>query len=137
LHSFGVRVAIICFFKGFESLQSAYYKDTVRSLYEELHTTFLFRPNICNQSLPEDLQISLCARAFTSVFRTRRMVFTNLGYEFLTRTGEATDRSIRTVEEERCHFNSLNAELNPICHLLALLEAHHILHFRFFIPCIL
>jgi hypothetical protein len=26
-------------------------------------------------------------------------------------------------------FNPLNAELNPICHLLALLEAHHILHF--------
>jgi hypothetical protein len=26
------------------------------------------------------------------------------------------------------HFNSLNAELNPICHLLALLGAHHILH---------
>jgi len=25
-------------------------------------------------------------------------------------------------------FNSLNAELNPICHLLALLAAHHILH---------
>ena len=25
-------------------------------------------------------------------------------------------------------FNLLNAELNPICHLLALLEAHHILH---------
>jgi len=25
-------------------------------------------------------------------------------------------------------FNSLNAELNPICHLLALLGAHHILH---------
>jgi len=24
--------------------------------------------------------------------------------------------------------NSLNAELNPVCHLLALLEAHHILH---------
>ena len=24
--------------------------------------------------------------------------------------------------------NSLNAELNPICHLLALLGAHHILH---------
>jgi hypothetical protein len=27
------------------------------------------------------------------------------------------------------HFNSLHAELNPICHLLALLEAHHIFHF--------
>jgi len=25
-------------------------------------------------------------------------------------------------------FNPLNAELNPICHLLALLEAHQILH---------
>ena len=24
--------------------------------------------------------------------------------------------------------NTLNAELNPICHLVALLEAHHILH---------
>jgi hypothetical protein len=27
-----------------------------------------------------------------------------------------------------CEFNTLNAELNPICHLLALLGAHHILH---------
>jgi len=26
-------------------------------------------------------------------------------------------------------FNPLNAEINPICNLLALLEAHHILHF--------
>jgi hypothetical protein len=26
------------------------------------------------------------------------------------------------------YINSLNAELNSICHLLALLEAHHILH---------
>jgi len=26
------------------------------------------------------------------------------------------------------YFNSLNAELNPICRLLALLGAHHILH---------
>jgi len=27
-----------------------------------------------------------------------------------------------------CHINPSNAELNPICHLLALLGAHHILH---------
>jgi len=27
-----------------------------------------------------------------------------------------------------CHFNPLNSELTPICHLLALLGAHHILH---------
>jgi len=26
------------------------------------------------------------------------------------------------------HINSLNAKLNPFCHLLALLGAHHILH---------
>jgi hypothetical protein len=26
-------------------------------------------------------------------------------------------------------INPLNTELNPICNLLALLEAHHILHF--------
>jgi hypothetical protein len=28
----------------------------------------------------------------------------------------------------RTVLNPLNAELNPICHLLALLEAHHIFH---------
>jgi len=27
-----------------------------------------------------------------------------------------------------CSFNPLNAELSPICHLLALLGAHHIFH---------
>jgi hypothetical protein len=26
------------------------------------------------------------------------------------------------------HFNTLNAKLNPICHFLALLGAHHFLH---------
>ena len=29
----------------------------------------------------------------------------------------------------RATFNPLNAKLNPTCHLLALLEAHHIFHF--------
>jgi hypothetical protein len=35
-------------------------------------------------------------------------------------------RWLRTQNKD--HFNPLNAELNPICHLLALLGAHHILH---------
>jgi len=36
----------------------------------------------------------------------------------------------RTLHSSRLlSFNSSNAELNPICHLLALLGAHHILHF--------
>ena len=30
--------------------------------------------------------------------------------------------------ERNYPFNTLNAELNPVCHLLALLGAHHILH---------
>jgi len=30
--------------------------------------------------------------------------------------------------KSRIAINPLNAELNPICHLLALLGAHHILH---------
>ena len=29
---------------------------------------------------------------------------------------------------DRSDVNPLNAKLNPICHLLALLSAHHILH---------
>jgi len=33
-----------------------------------------------------------------------------------------------TVSENGSIINPLNAELNPICHLLALLGAHHILH---------
>ena len=32
------------------------------------------------------------------------------------------------VENQVVSVNPLNAELNPICHLLALLGAHHILH---------
>jgi hypothetical protein len=31
-------------------------------------------------------------------------------------------------KEKSGHFNTLNAELNPICHLLALLGTHPILH---------
>jgi hypothetical protein len=34
----------------------------------------------------------------------------------------------RQREDSQTPFNPLNAELNPICHLLALLGAHHILH---------
>ena len=33
-----------------------------------------------------------------------------------------------TIELFRLLLNPLNAELNPICTLLALFEAHHILH---------
>ena len=35
---------------------------------------------------------------------------------------------LHIISNVYCLFNPLNAELNPICHLLALLGAHHILH---------
>jgi len=38
------------------------------------------------------------------------------------------DRQIGSLNCIYVLFNPLNAELNPICHLLALLGAHHILH---------
>ena len=36
--------------------------------------------------------------------------------------------SFQQGTESLCHINPLNAKLNPICHLLALFGAHHILH---------
>jgi len=33
-----------------------------------------------------------------------------------------------SLEQKFSLFNPLNAELNPICYLLALLGAHHIFH---------
>jgi hypothetical protein len=35
---------------------------------------------------------------------------------------------ILLLSQDDLMFNPLNAELNPICHFLALLGAHHILH---------
>jgi len=37
-------------------------------------------------------------------------------------------KRIHTCTAQCTYFNPLNAELNLICHLLALLGAHHILH---------
>jgi len=45
----------------------------------------------------------------------------------LAQYGQNTMRQ-RKVYEWVERFNPLNAELNPICHLLVLLGAHHILH---------
>jgi len=45
-------------------------------------------------------------------------------------TKENCRGSVQTLaRNENCYvFNPLNTQLNPVCHLLALLEAHHILH---------
>jgi hypothetical protein len=39
-----------------------------------------------------------------------------------------TNTGIDILGHDRHYINPLNTELNPICHLLALLGAHHILH---------
>jgi hypothetical protein len=39
-----------------------------------------------------------------------------------------TQKQKRNYATQKIPFNSLNADLNPICHLLALLGAHPILH---------
>jgi len=39
-----------------------------------------------------------------------------------------TERSLTESDDTRCCVNPSNAELNPICYLLALLRAHHLLH---------
>jgi len=44
------------------------------------------------------------------------------------RTGWAPNHASKWQVEFNSVFKRLNAELNPICHLLALLGAHHILH---------
>jgi hypothetical protein len=38
------------------------------------------------------------------------------------------NKTTASVDFTKLRINPLNAELNPICHLLALLRAHHILH---------
>jgi len=35
---------------------------------------------------------------------------------------------LHITAEEKFYIDPLNVELNPICHLLALFGAHHILH---------
>jgi len=37
-------------------------------------------------------------------------------------------KGLKKEERTAPYFNHLNAELDPICYLLALLGAHHILH---------
>jgi len=48
-------------------------------------------------------------------------------YEQLLLTGSSC-WSVSRINSFRCQINPLNAELNPICHLLALLGAQHFLH---------
>jgi len=49
---------------------------------------------------------------------------------FLAPDTTSTTHAVKTLGniQEWFYVNPLNVELNPVCHLLALLGAHHILH---------
>jgi len=59
------------------------------------------------------------------------LMFAKIHKKFYTENLES--KVLKLVNEDFCEliyeqFNPLNTELNPICHLLALLGAHHIFH---------
>ena len=60
-----------------------------------------------------------CQPSAISVHCTKSCIYSQ---NMLLKMGEFVARNMYSW------FNPLNAELNPICHLLALLGAHHILH---------
>ena len=68
----------------------------------------------------------VCRHLFTSKLHIRRLLQVLLNfYIFLTlRSGGVYSPIMSFISA----FNPLNAELNPICNLLALLGAHHFLH---------
>ena len=57
------------------------------------------------------------------------MCFDVASGNFLIQTHETTYLS-QYINKTQKSINCLNAELNPICHLLALIGAHSILHVR-------
>jgi len=82
---------------------------------------------------------------FPSHIHSRRWIFFSFLFTWNTTTlfrAAAVDNMVKeTGDRRRIYYsrtaqpfircgklNALNAELHPICHLLALLEAHHILH---------
>ena len=69
------------------------------------------------------------------IYSTEYMTTTKLLNHFFVRDPfESLVKSM--TPSQRNVFNPLNAELNPICHLLALLD-HHILHVgRISVKCI-
>ena len=60
--------------------------------------------------------------------RQTRLVYLLVTVELATCFDSAGSSLGLYMNQVMLNFNPLNAELNPICHLLALLGAHHILH---------
>jgi len=92
------------------------HKQTIRILKQN-HTTST--PHLTKQCKTRQLQWFYSQRQS----RYRRRSIRSKSWQRNQR------RSTNIISNETIMlFNSLNAELNPICHLLALLGAHHIVH---------
>ena len=69
-----------------------------------------------------------------NILRTNAKLFTNL-VEIISPAHGNFEEQNKVLESSiiiinyRVLINSLNVDLNSVCHLLALLEAHHIFHF--------
>ena len=59
---------------------------------------------------------------------TLQKIYTNLSNWSITPHKFVLRKTCAIYYTKRFYFNPLNAKLNPICHLLALLGAHPILH---------
>jgi len=74
------------------------------------------------------------SRAYSIKIKPRRNVsqtkyiFTNSLKQLLVSTRFKYPSPVCAQKEVKIEINPLNSELNPICHLLALLGPHHILH---------
>jgi len=81
----------------------------------------------------EHKNIILSVNAHNSSLRPFRVKAGSTALPAIPPFRESGSTNFSSTYPRRCRdliatFNPLNAELNPICHLLALLGAHHILH---------
>ena len=95
------------------------------------------------RSLTESLKLPVWPRTFhlnetsplSSHFIRFNIIFSSkYNYNFYTHNEGQCENPFQSIDRQgRCKnfthiINPLNAKLNPICHLLMLLGAHHILH---------
>jgi len=106
------------------------YKNTRWQILEEniIYFNMLhFLRSCCLIWISINLPIEVCASNFASKYR-------QVPFNALCVTSLKTVKFFRIFVQMiisyllKIHFNPLNAQLNPICHLLALLGAHHIFH---------
>jgi hypothetical protein len=104
-------------------LQIQTHENYVKQHFQQTSlTTTVFHPYLCYSYQQNFLQ-SMCTTLLTYV---ARYSVTAKRYDCCPGVVQQCIK-VKSVQQTRL-FNPLNAELNPICHLLALLGAHRIFH---------